>query len=257
VIAVATAPPSAPSAGGGRIDHLSVSSIREMTLCPRRFHYRFRRRVQAEPEQIGAALVFGVAMHEALRAVHDAALAGTTDDRLAVFQRHWQAALTGLVPVTFGKDDAATLATKAERLLAAYTPPPGTVLAVEEELRVDLPELPLPLVGRVDLVMAEGERTVVYDCKTTSGSSLGDTDAIAFQLGVYRLGWPGAETAAITLAKTAKPRIGRVPVEPMPEAGVVRHIVEVHAAIAAGVRYANRGWGCATCPYAKRCHADG
>ena len=42
-----------------------------------------------------------------------------------------------------GKDDAATLVRKAEGLLAAYTLPPGTVLAVEEEFRIELPELPL------------------------------------------------------------------------------------------------------------------
>jgi len=213
--------------------------------------------LKAEPEQIGSALVFGIAMHEALHAVHDAALAGTADDRLAVFQKHWQAAITGPVPVIFGKDKTDALVAKAEGLLAAYTLPPGTVLAVEEEFRIDLPELPLPLVGRVDLVMAEGERTVVYDAKTTAGSALGDLDSVGFQLGVYRLVWTDADTAAITLAKTVKPRIACVPVAPQSEARVIQHINEVHAAIAAGVRFANRGWACGTCAFARRCRADG
>lgn len=237
------------------LDHLSVSSIREMVQCPRRFH--LHRVAGAEPEQVGAALVFGVAIHEAMHAVHDAALAGTGDERIAVFHRHWQAALAGPVPVVFGKDDAATLVRKAEGLLAAYTLPPGTVLAVEEEFRLELPELPLPLVGRVDLVMAEGERLVVYDAKTTAGSALGDLDSVAFQLGVYRLVWPESGTAAITLAKTVKPRIGCVPITPMPEAGVLRHIREVHAAVAAGVSFAHRSWACGTCPFARRCRAEG
>ncbi len=237
------------------LDHLSVSSIREMVTCPRRFY--LHRVVGAEPEQIGFALVFGIAMHEALHAVHDAALAGTGDERIAVFHRHWQAALAGPVPVVFGKDDAATLVRKAEGLLAAYTLPPGTVLAVEEEFRIELPELPLPLVGRVDLVMAEGERTIVYDAKTTAGSALGDLDSVGFQLGVYRLVWTDADTAAITLAKTVKPRIACVPVTPQSEARVVKHINEVHAAIAAGVRFANRGWACGTCSFARRCQANG
>lgn len=247
--------PAISSNDSAVLDHLSVSSIREMVQCPRRFHYH--RVLKAEPEQIGAALVFGVAMHEALHAIHDAALAGSADDRLAVFHKHWKTAVEGPVPVMFGKDKADALIAKAEGLLAAYTLPPGTVLAVEESFRIELPELPLPLVGRVDLVMAEDERTIVYDAKTTAGSTLGDLDSVGFQLGVYRLVWTEADTAAITLAKTVKPRIANVPVTPMPEARVLRHINEVHAAIVAGVRFANRGWACGTCAFAKRCHADG
>jgi len=252
--ATMTTPP-ANNAGGVGLDHLSVSSIREMVQCPRKFH--LHRVAKAAPEQVGSALVFGIAIHEALHAVHDAALAGTSDDRVAVFHQHWQTAITGPVPVVFGKDSAEALVAKAEGLLAAYTLPPGTVLAVEEEFRIELPELPLPIVGRVDLVMAEGDRTIVYDAKTTAGSALGDLDSVAFQLGVYRLVWGDADTAAITLAKTVKPRIACVPVTPMPEARVTKHICEVHAAIAAGVRFGNRGWACASCPFAKRCRAEG
>lgn len=245
----------ATNAGNAGLDHLSVSSIREMVQCPRKFY--LHRVVKAAPEQVGSALVFGIAIHEALHAVHDAALAGTGDDRVAVFHKHWQAAITGPVPVVFGKDSADALVAKAEGLLAAYTLPSGTVLAVEEQFRIELPELPLPIVGRVDLVMAEGERTIVYDAKTTAGSALGDLDSVAFQLGVYRLAWADAETAAITLAKTVKPRIACVPVTPMPEAQVIKHICEVHAAIDAGVRFANRSWACASCPFTKRCRAEG
>lgn len=252
MIAVTSVSPAADPVSG--LDHLSVSSIREMTQCPRRFHYR--RRLKVEPEQVGAALVFGIAMHEALHDVHDHALAGTADNRLAVFQKHWKAALAGPVPVVFGKDKADALVAKAEGLLAAYTLPPGVVLAVEEEFHIELPELPLPLVGRVDLVMAEGERTIVYDAKTTAGSALSDMDGVAFQLGVYRMAWPDADTAAITLAKTVKPRIACVPVQPMPAAGVLRHIGDVNAAIATGVRFASRGWACGSCPFARRCAAD-
>jgi len=123
------------------IDHLSHSQVQSFTLCPRKWSYE---KVERAPkERVGSALIFGIALHDALAAANEAALTGEGFDAATGFVTAWKATIDeASVPVQYGKDDADDLIAKGRALAHAYTPPPG-IIGVEQPFTIELdPDLP-------------------------------------------------------------------------------------------------------------------
>ncbi len=251
--------PSANSALQGERDardHLSHSQIQTFTSCPRKWHYE---KVEMAPrERVGSALVFGMAVHDTLAAVNEAALHGTRVDAAAVFLTTWKTTVTAAqAPIHFGKDDADDLLVKGRGLVAAYQPPAG-IIGVEQPFTVELaPDLP-PVEGRIDLIRkTESGDLALTDLKTASTRVLTETGTVESQLGLYDLAYPATKHEVIVLGKLKTPTVTIQAITPWPASQVVRHYSEVHQAMKAGVRYAVRGWACDGCAFADRCRKEG
>jgi RecB family exonuclease len=254
---VTTAVAIAPTYMGARCapGHLSHSQVQTFTACPRRWTYE--KVEQAPRERVSAALVFGCAVHDALAAVNEAALHGEGVDAPARFVAAWKEAIAREPPVHYGKDDADDLLAKGRALVATYTPPSG-IIGVEQPFSVSLdPDLP-PVEGRIDLIRRDDHGDlVVADLKTAGTRVLTDTHAVEAQLALYDCAYPAARHEAIVLAKLKTPVVTVQPITIWPHHRLVTTYRQVFAAMAAGVRYAVRGWHCEGCPFASRCAKEG
>lgn len=238
-----------------RPQHLSHSQVQTFIACPRKWTYEKAER--APRECLPAALAFGSAVHDALAEVNEAALHGESCDASARFTSAWKGALAGDLPIHYGKDDADDLLAKGRALVAAYTPPAG-IIGVEQPFSVSLdPALP-PVEGRIDLIRRDEDGDlVVADLKTAGTRTLSDTYAVEAQLALYDCAYPAARHEAIVLAKLKTPVVTVQPITIWPHHRLVTSYRQVFAAMAAGVRYAVRGWHCDGCPFARRCAEEG
>lgn len=238
------------------LDHLSHSQIQSFLLCPRKWTYE---KVEHAPkERVGSALVFGIALHDACAAANEAALTGEGYDAAAGFVSAWKLAIEQAgVPVHYGKDGADDLIAKGRALAAAYTPPSG-IIGVEQPFTVELdPDLP-PVEGRIDLIRrTETGDLAIADLKSSSSRLLTETDAAEAQLSLYNEAYPAARHEVIVLGKLKTPTVTIQTITPWPRHQLVRQYEEVHVAMAAGVRYASRGWQCDGCQFADRCRKEG
>jgi CRISPR/Cas system-associated exonuclease Cas4 (RecB family) len=237
------------------VDHLSHSQVQSFTICPRKWHYD---KVEHAPkERVGSALIFGVAVHDTLAQVNEAALHGERIDPPKVFLSTWKiTAAEAAVPIHYGKDDADDLLAKGRGLVAAYEPPSG-IIGVEQPFTVDLdPELP-PVEGRIDLIRrTETGELAIADIKTAGTRILTDTHAVEAQLALYDVAYPATQHEVIVLGKLKVPTVTIQKITPWPRRQLVRHYQEVHAAMSAGIRYAVRSWACDGCQFADRCQKD-
>lgn len=242
---IATAAPTA---------HLSFSQLRTFCTCPRRWHYEKVEHVA--PERVPASLAFGAAVHDAAEAVNLAAMAGEQVDASAAFSSSWSAfTAPAAVPLAVDDDEAEGLETKGRALAAVYRPP-ARIVAVEQEVTIELdPGIP-PLVGYIDVVYQNDDGLVVVDVKTSATRVLSDVELLAAQVGLYGLAIPAIRSEAIVLFKGKTPVQTTQVVEPWPERRLRTWAVQIHAAMTAGVRFANRSRNCGTCQYRNRCVRD-
>jgi CRISPR/Cas system-associated exonuclease Cas4 (RecB family) len=189
----------------------SVSSVREFHACPARWAFR---RGGAPEETRAPALVVGSAVHETLAHHLRQLRAGKTPDvdegvallRGAVFAEttgplvRWNAA---------GEDDAVERAVRLYRHWAATFEPPGEIVAVEEEIRVQLPGIDLPLVAYPDVVFATRDGDLVMDHKVSAARPAPDElhDRLDLQLLALVHAWQestGRRVAAWTWRRLLK-----------------------------------------------------
>ena len=232
------------------LDHLSHSQIQTFTSCPRKWHYD---KVEKAPrERVGSALLFGIAVHDALAAVNEAALHGEIIDAKLAFLKAWKAAFTEEVPIHYGKDTVDELLAKGQELVSIYKPPSG-IVGVEQPFSVELDDLPR-IEGRIDIIRKENDDLILVDLKTSGTRFLADTNAIEAQMAIYDLAYPAARHEAIVLGKLKTPTITVQNIVPWTISKLYRNISEVHHAMKSGVRYAVRGWQCESCPFSERCN---
>lgn len=238
------------------LDHLSHSQVQSFLTCPRK--WRYEKVEQAERERTPATLVFGIAVHDALAQVNEAAIHGESVDASAAFVKAWSATIASAgAPIHYGKDTADDLLTKGRSLVEAYIPPPG-IVGVEQPFSVELdPSLP-PVEGRIDLIrQREDGGLVLGDLKTSATRTLSDTTAAEAQLGLYDVAYPAADYEVVVFGKLKTPSVTTQPITPLSRPSVVKLYQEVHHAMVSGVRYACRGWQCESCQFRDRCTRDG
>ncbi len=236
------------------IGHLSHSQIAGFVACPRRWHFD---KIEGAPrERTPAALAFGSAIHDAVAAVNEAAMAGGGVDARSVFTRKWRAAVDEPVaPIHFGRDDGDDLLAKGLAIIDAYRAPEG-IIGVEQPFEVMLADNLPPVVGRIDLIRQAEDGIVLADVKTSATRTLTDTATVEAQLGLYDIAYPAARHEVIVISKTKQPVITSQSITPMPKESLIKHYREVFAAMSAGVRFAVRGWHCESCAFRDRCQRE-
>ncbi|MBU1412873.1 PD-(D/E)XK nuclease family protein [Myxococcota bacterium] len=175
--------------------HLSASSISTLIACPREFLYHY---IQGQPPQdTGAALVLGSAVHEALAYFYNTLKQSGTEPSLTELVEVASAAIEApqRAPVYFKKGESIdSLNSQARSMLAAFLATgyrPSHILAVE--LKFVLPlvnpftgeQLPECLLGTFDLVEERNGQIVVTDHKTAARIDADKVAAPDTQMGLY------------------------------------------------------------------------
>lgn len=271
--------PRAPNRLAERItgrSYLSHSQLALMRACPKKFEFTY---ISKTPRDfIPASLIFGGSIHAALELHYRCRLEGlsaTPEALLSAYHDAWRREVAdagaGDMSVRFNKgDDQNTVDVLAHRMIAAFlasplATPKGTILGIEEELRVVLDENLPDLLARVDLVTMTDGSLFVIDFKT-SRSRWNEQKAqeSGDQLLLYRqtvermgrsLGLPvKLHFAIITKAKTPAVQLMQVQTDPDRVAGVTESVSQVWEAIQGGNFYPSPSpMNCVTCPFKSRC----
>lgn len=279
VSAPASAPPQRPPnlvalQITGR-NYVSYSQLSLMRSCPFKFRAQY---VENLPKDfIPVSLIYGSSLHASLEVFLRARLEGLTlsaDEMLIAYHAAWQnnrQRAGAHVPVKFGaREDEPAVHALAERTIAAFlasplTAPKGTVLGIEEELRVVLhPDLP-DVLARVDLVTMSETAVYVTDFKTARGKwtpekALESSDQLVLY-GVTagtmarHLGLPiRLAFAVLTKAKAPQVQILPVPTDPTRVQAMTETALQTWSAIQAANFYPNPSpMNCSTCPFKSRC----
>jgi CRISPR/Cas system-associated exonuclease Cas4 (RecB family) len=254
--------------------YLSHSQIALFRACPKKFSLQYVER--AKKDFVPSSLAFGGSIHSALEAYFRARLEGravTHATLVATYQDAWKRQLTeaGQVPVRFNKnEDPDSLQAMADRLLAAFinsplAQPKGTILGIEEELRVVLdPALP-DVLAKVDLVTHTQGALHVIDWKT-SRSRWTDQKAAESSDQLVLYGVTAASMSRslhlpvklhfgiIIKAKTPLVQILPVPTDSGRVTAMKTSVQGVWEAIQGGNFYPSPSpMNCCTCPFKSRC----
>ena len=252
-------------------DYISYSAILTFQTCPLRYYFRY---VAGMPEEtVSASLVFGSAIHRAAEYHYNELMAGNPapdlDTLLHVYQDAWRE--RDGAEILFGKkDDAHTLGSLAERMLATfqqseYAVPTGRIIGVEEQLREEvIPGCP-DLLARIDLLTEDGDELVVTDLKTArSRWSQNQANDSSEQLLLYgdlagRL-CPDKQVRLqfLVITKTKQPAITAhtVAFDASRVERTKRVVEHVWEAIQSGTFYpAPSMMNCPTCPFREECRS--
>jgi RecB family exonuclease len=167
-----------------RLLELSASSLQSYENCPLAYKLRYDWRL---PEDAGAAMQFGSAMHLALKAYFDGVRAGRTPDEetvIACFLDEFAKAKIDepLQRELYTKDGIDQL---TAFLRSRYARPEGKVLETERRFKVEIGGATVK--GRLDRLDSNGDGEVsVVDYKTGKAKTQEDADD-SLQLSVYAL----------------------------------------------------------------------
>jgi len=258
-------------------NYVSYSQLNLMRNCPKKFSLQYLEKVPRD--FIPVSLVHGGSIHAALEGYFRARLEGLTlsaEEMLLAYHAAWKRNLQDAgqqVPVKYGaKEDEPAVHALAERTITAFlasplASPKGTVLGVEEELRIVLhPDLP-DVLAKVDLVTHSDTALYVTDFKTSrSRWTPQKAQESSDQLVIYasatadmaaQMGLPvKLAFAVLTKAKTPIVQILPVPTDTSRVAAMTESAVQTWAAIVAGHFYPNPSpMNCTGCPFRSRCPA--
>jgi DNA helicase-2/ATP-dependent DNA helicase PcrA len=243
-------PPLATLQGTG----LSASAIGRYQLCPLQFKIE---RDWKLPAETPAALRFGHAMHTALKAYVDAAMARRPMDQEQLLQCFTEALAE--LPIEDALQ-AELYARQGERQLRTFAEvytadPPSEVLFTEHNFSVEIAGTRVR--GRMDRVDSVGDgRVAIVDYKTGSPQDQKDADR-SLQLSVYalaaaQLGMTAERLVLYNLETNSPVETSRSPAQLCEATEKVR---EVAAQIAAGEFEPKTGHHCSWCAYNMVCPA--
>ena len=174
--------------------HLSASSVGDYLECG--MLYRFGRIDRLPIEFVSDAMEFGSVIHVVLAEYYQAKITG---DRLTLkeihesFRQHWHRVAEGRTDIQYsdGKDFNTYLMEGVDLLTAWYSKLPGDnfkVLGIEEAFSFEIPNLPVPVIGAIDLVEEDESGTIIITDFKTSGRaySIDEVDS-NMQMTVYQL----------------------------------------------------------------------
>ena len=248
--------------------HTSASQLACYARCPRQYRYRYVEGREAESKN--PALAVGTAVHGAVAWWFESRKVGHEPDHAAALRilRADLGAALASPDYRVDGNEAATLLAEAEKLLALFLAHLDDleVVTVEERFELHLlhPDtgepLPRPLVGFLDLVLADG---TIVELKTAA-RAYGTNELVTnLQFAAYRYvarEHERPDVRLVSLVKTKAPKVQEVSLRPatsMSAEWFVRVVAEVEAAIAAGVFPPTPGMSCATCDYRAPCFGLG
>jgi len=250
--------------------HLSISSINSWIDCG--LMYKFAKIDKIPIEFKSDALEFGTVIHLVLGEYYEAKMIG---DRLSLknvhrsFEEHWHRVAEGRTDIKYaeGKDFEVLLREGKDLLMAWYMriqDDDFKVLAVEEAFSFNLPDLPVPIIGAMDLIEEDEAGTIIItDFKTSSRAySVSEIDQNQ-QMTTYQLGAKANGYADRTillridcLIKTQKPKFKQywtIRTE-IDEIRLIKKIHQVWEGISKGVFVPNdTSWKCKNCSYKTAC----
>lgn len=255
--------------------YISHSQLNLMRSCPFKFSCQYVRKFQ--PDFQPSSLIFGGSIHSALEFYMRARLEGlkvTQGALLSAFHDSWRRQREQVgqdVPVRFnaGEDDD-KLHDLADRMLKAFlasplAAPKGTILGIEEELKVVLhPDLP-DLLAKVDLVTQTDGALHIVDFKTSRSKW---TEAKAMESGEQLLLYTSSVRSISThlhlpvhlhfaiITKAKKPVVQILPIPSNTEGldALKDSIIQIWEAIQTGNFYPSPSpMNCTNCPFKSKC----
>jgi putative RecB family exonuclease len=249
-------------------DHISVSQINLYRTCSLKYRFQY---IDELPRLVRpAALLFGSAVHAALKWLHQARQAGAEprlEDLLRIFEADWHAQCLDADILFPTGTPADQLLVKGKELLSAYFHTPARPVQ-DAELAFQVPlvdpttgeVLDVPLRGVMDLVEADG---TLIEFKTSQRrwavSDLPDNVQLTAYSYAYALlfGRPPTALHLVNLIRTRNPVIEtHTTARDTRDYERLFHLgKEVRRGIRAGVFIPNRGcWLCKDCEYERDCH---
>ncbi len=154
----------------------SVSSVRGFLNCSLAWFFR---RTGVPPETRPVAMCAGVALHEVLAEDMRHRKEGASFDEGDALDLLESVYFLGEASgaITYGKLDRDAVVDRLRGLYLHWRKtfvPRGRIVAIEEEIRVDLPGIDLPLLGYVDLVEETPSGDLVRDWKCTAAKPTRD-----------------------------------------------------------------------------------
>ena len=254
--------------------YISYSQLALMRACPKSFSFRYVEK--ARPDFISSSLLVGTGIHVALDLFFRAKLEGLAVSRealLSAFHDAWtnqQTRSSEPVPIRFNKGQTPdTLHALADRILTAFLASPlarpkGTILGVEEELRVVLdPDLP-DVLAVVDLVTQTDSLNLV-DWKTarsrwTPEKAVESGDQLVlYGFALSEMSRSLHLPVKLHFGIITKTKVPAIQILPVPtDASRVQVMTESFAAVWSAIRAGNyypapNPMNCSTCPFRSRC----
>jgi putative RecB family exonuclease len=253
-----------------QMPHLSASSIGDYVECS--LLYKFGRIDRLPMDFKADAMIFGSVIHLVLGEYYEGKMIGSKmllKDVHKSFEEHWRKAAEGNTDIKYNKGkDFETLLMEGKDLLTAwYMKLPEDnfkVLAVEEAFSFILPDLPVPIIGAMDLVEEDEVGTlIITDFKTSakaySASEIDQNQQMTtYQLGAKANGYADREILLRLdcLIKTQKPKFEQywTTRSEIDEIRLIRKIKQVWDGISKGVFVPNdTSWKCKNCSYKTAC----
>ena len=175
--------------------HISYSQIETYISCG--LQYKFSRIDRLPPEYIPDNLVFGSTIHKLLAQFYEAKMVGdlmSLSNIHVLFKKLWTEGAKGRDDIRYanGKDFETLLTQGIDLLTAWYSNQDDNnnyrVLAIEEAFTFNLVDIPVPVIGAVDLVEEDEAGTIIItDHKTAARSySANDIDR-NMQMTIYQM----------------------------------------------------------------------
>ena len=250
--------------------HLSASSINDYAECG--LLYKLGRIDRVPMEYRADAMELGSVIHLVLEEFYQERMIGNKLPLKALhesFEKHWRNVAEGKEDIQYAHSkDFDTLLMDGKELLTAWynklSEDRFTVLAIEEPFRFVIPDIPVPVIGAIDLIEEDESGTIIITDWKTSGRaySVDEVDRnmqlTVYQLAVKANGFSDREILLKfdCLIKTKTPKF-----EPywttrseVDEKRLVRKTFKVWEGISKGVFIPNdQSWKCNGCNYRKAC----
>ncbi len=250
--------------------HLSISGILEYVECS--LLYRFGRIDKVPMEFRSDNLEFGIVIHRVLAEFYQTRMTG---DKMSLkeihqlFEESWSAVaeLNDEIRYSNGKDFQALLISGIDLLTAWHNKLPADnfrVISIEEAFSFEISDLPVPIIGAIDLIeMDESGAIIITDWKTSARAyGIDEVDRnqqlTCYQLAAKANGFGRREILLRfdTLIKTKKPKFEQYYTvrSEIHEKRLVRKILKVWEGISRGVFIPNdTSWRCPNCHYRQHC----
>jgi putative RecB family exonuclease len=250
--------------------HLSASGVNEYVECS--LLYRFGRIDRLPMEFVAAELEFGTVIHKVLEEFYRAKMIGERrllKDLHELFRALWKKATTERTDIQYQEGQTAEmLSMLGVDLLSVWfnklQDDNFQVIAVEEAFSFNLPDVPIPIIGGIDLVEEdESGAIIITDFKTSGRSySVDEVDRnqqlTVYQMAMKRNGHAGHEILLKfdCLIKTRSPKFESywTTRSETDEIRMERKIRQVWSGINKGIFIPNdTSWKCPRCHYRKAC----
>ena len=250
--------------------HLSASSIGEYVECS--LLYKFGRIDRLPMEFKSDALEFGTCIHRVLEQYYSAKMIGEKmllKDVHQIFETTWKGIAQDRDDIRYsGDNDFKALLMYGKDLLTTwYSKLPDdqfTILAIEEAFSFNLPDIPIPTVGAMDLIEEDSAGTIIITDFKTSGRAYSKDEVdqnqqlTMYQIAAKNNGYADREILLRfdTLIKTKTPKFEQywTTRSKLDERRLIKKADQVWNGISKGVFVANdTSWKCKGCAYKQAC----